>query len=74
MLTREAVALTADTDWLNARAGVHLDLAEVLQLAGRSDEALVAVDAALQLYEAKENVVGARKAQARRDDLAKPVT
>ena len=69
MLAREAVALTADTDWLNSRAEVHLDLAEVLQLAGRSGEALAAVDEALRLYEAKENVVAARRARARRDEL-----
>jgi class 3 adenylate cyclase/tetratricopeptide (TPR) repeat protein len=71
-LAREAVALTAGTDWLNTRADVHLDLAEVLQLAGRSEAALSAVDEALRLYEAKENVVAARKAQARRAELAGP--
>ena len=68
-LAREAVALTAGTDWLNTRAEVHLDLAEVLQLAGRSGEAIAAVDEALRLYEAKENVVAARRARARRDEL-----
>jgi tetratricopeptide (TPR) repeat protein len=74
MLAREAVALTTDTDWLNSRAEVHLDLAEVLQLAGRAEEALAAVNEALQLYEAKENVVAAQRARARRDELAKPAS
>jgi class 3 adenylate cyclase/tetratricopeptide (TPR) repeat protein len=68
-LAREAVSLTAGTDWLNARAGVHLDLAEVLHLAGRSGEALAAIDEAVHLYEAKENVVAAHRARARRDEL-----
>jgi tetratricopeptide (TPR) repeat protein len=72
-LAREAVALTAGTDWLNSRGEVQLDLAEVLQRAGRSDEALAALDEALHLFEAKENVVGARKARGRRDEIAKPV-
>jgi tetratricopeptide (TPR) repeat protein len=69
ILAREAVALTADADGLNSRAEIHLDLAEVLQLAGRIDEALAAVDEGLHLYDAKENVVGARRARARRDEL-----
>jgi class 3 adenylate cyclase/tetratricopeptide (TPR) repeat protein len=69
ILVREAVSLIADTEWLNARAGVHLDLAEVLQLAGRSGETLAAIDEAVHLYEAKENVVAAHRARARRDEL-----
>jgi tetratricopeptide (TPR) repeat protein len=69
-LMREAVALTADTDWLNTRANVQIDLAEVLQLAGRRDEAVAALDEALQLFEAKENVVAVRRARTRRDELA----
>jgi tetratricopeptide (TPR) repeat protein len=69
ILAREAVALNTDADWLNSRAEVHRDLAEVLQLAGRKHEALAAVDEALHLYEAKENVGGARRARARRDEL-----
>ncbi|MFZ0181116.1 MAG: adenylate/guanylate cyclase domain-containing protein [Candidatus Dormiibacterota bacterium] len=69
ILAREAVALTKDADWLNSRAEIHLDLAEVLQLAGRLGEAVAAVDEALHLYEAKENFVGARRARARRDEL-----
>jgi tetratricopeptide (TPR) repeat protein len=66
-LVREAVALIARTDWLNARASVQLDLAEVLTLAGRRDDAMLAVEEALHLFEAKENVVAAARA---RDRLA----
>ncbi|HWW10610.1 MAG TPA: adenylate/guanylate cyclase domain-containing protein [Candidatus Acidoferrales bacterium] len=64
-LARDAVSLIAATDWPNARAGVQMDLAEILQLAGRGDEARVAVDEALRLYEAKENLVAATQARAR---------
>ena len=42
-----------------------MDLAEILQLAGRGDEARAAVDEALRLYEAKENLVDATRARAR---------
>ncbi len=70
VLAREAVALTKDAeDWLNSRADVHLDLAEVLELAGRHSEAVAAVDEAVHLYEAKENIVAASRARARRDEL-----
>ena len=66
-LMKEAVSLIARTNWLNARAGVQLDLAEVLELAGRRDDALRAIEAARALFEAKENVVAAARA---RDRLA----
>jgi tetratricopeptide (TPR) repeat protein len=71
-MVREAVALIARTDWLNQRAGAQLDLAEVLELAGRRDEATAAVEEALRLYEAKENVVAAAKARVRFARLATP--
>jgi class 3 adenylate cyclase/tetratricopeptide (TPR) repeat protein len=64
-LAREAVSLIAGTQWLNTRAGVAMDLAEVFQLSGRGDEARAAVEEALRLYEAKENLVAATQARAR---------
>ena len=64
-LAREAVSLIAGTQWLNTRAGVAMDLAEVLHLSGRGDEARAAVEEALRLYEAKENLVAATQARAR---------
>jgi class 3 adenylate cyclase/tetratricopeptide (TPR) repeat protein len=69
-MAREAVALIASTDWLNARGGALLDLAEVLQLAGRADEARVELREALHLYEAKENVVAADRTRTRLAALA----
>jgi tetratricopeptide (TPR) repeat protein len=69
-MAREAVSLIADTDWLNAKGGAYLDLAEVLQLAGRADEAGIALHDALHLFEAKENDVAVRRTRARIDELA----
>jgi class 3 adenylate cyclase/tetratricopeptide (TPR) repeat protein len=70
IIAREALALIENTDWLNARGGAHVDLAEVLQLAGRTDEALAELREALRLYEAKENDVAALRTRRRLEELA----
>jgi tetratricopeptide (TPR) repeat protein len=62
-LAEEAVAIVARTDWLNTRGDALLDLAEVLSLAGRSDEAASVIAEGFRLYEQKGNIVAARKAQ-----------
>ena len=59
-LARSAVALTAQTDLLSARAGILLDLAHVLAAAGRIPDARAAATEALDLYERKGNRPGAR--------------
>jgi hypothetical protein len=51
----------ADSDFLNAHADALLDLAEVLELAGRSDEGIPAIE----LCEEKGNTVSAQKARTR---------
>jgi class 3 adenylate cyclase/tetratricopeptide (TPR) repeat protein len=61
-LAREAVAIVAQTDWLNPRGDALLDLAEVLDLAERLDEAAPLIAEALRLYEQKGNIVSAGKA------------
>jgi tetratricopeptide (TPR) repeat protein len=61
-LAREAVAIVAQTDWLNPRGDALLDLAEVLDLAERFDEAAPLIAEALRLYEQKGNIVSAGKA------------
>jgi tetratricopeptide (TPR) repeat protein len=61
-LAREAVAIIAETDWLNLRGDALLDLAEVLDLAGKPDEAAPRIAEALHLYEQKGNIVAAGKA------------
>jgi tetratricopeptide (TPR) repeat protein len=60
-LLREAVALSEDVDYINQVAEIWFDLAEVLTLAGRRDEAARALQRALALQDAKGNVVGAAR-------------
>ena len=50
---REAVAIAERTDGLNYQGDALCDLAEVLQAAGRTDEAAEALEQALDRYERK---------------------
>ena len=59
-LAREGVALAANSEFVGLHADVLLDLAEVLRLGGRPDEATAATEDALRLYERKGNVASAR--------------
>jgi len=68
-LAREAVALAEETDQLNSHGDALVDLAEVLELARRRDEAAADVEKALTLYERKGDVVMAERARTRLDDL-----
>jgi tetratricopeptide (TPR) repeat protein len=68
-LAKEAVEILGSTDWLNARGDAASDLAEVLLLAGKREDAIVGVKQALELYERKGNVVMARRARTRLDGL-----
>ena len=60
-LAREAVEIATPTDFLNFRGDVLCDLADVLQRAGKPEEASAAAESALGLYEQKGNLVMARK-------------
>jgi DNA-binding SARP family transcriptional activator/predicted ATPase len=62
-LAREAVEIAEQTDALNHRAKVWLDLGEVLRAAGQDAEASDAVQRGISLYEQKGNSVGARRAR-----------
>jgi class 3 adenylate cyclase/tetratricopeptide (TPR) repeat protein len=64
-LVRAAVEFLAPTDALVGQAEVMLDLAEVLDLAGRPDEARAAARDAVRLYERKGADAGVRLAEAR---------
>jgi tetratricopeptide (TPR) repeat protein len=64
-LARGAVALAQQTDGLNSQGRALMDLAEVLELAGRASEAQPVLEQALDLFERKGNAVSARKARAR---------
>jgi class 3 adenylate cyclase/tetratricopeptide (TPR) repeat protein len=68
-LAQSAVELLAPTDALVAKAEVMLDLAEVLELAGRPDEASSAAREAVRLYAAKGADAGVRLAEARAAEL-----
>jgi DNA-binding SARP family transcriptional activator len=68
-LARAALRQVEDTDALNQKAKISLDLAEVLRLAGREEEAATYVDEALRLYDAKGNIIGRAAAQAMNDQV-----
>jgi tetratricopeptide (TPR) repeat protein len=55
-LAREAVALAEQTDSLNMQGETLYDLAEVLERAGRPDEAVDVLHQALERYERKKNL------------------
>jgi tetratricopeptide (TPR) repeat protein len=58
-MAREAVSLADGTDWLVHQGDARRDLAEVLELAGRREEATVALREALEYYERKGAAVPA---------------
>jgi tetratricopeptide (TPR) repeat protein len=60
-LAQEATELSGQTDYLNHHAKALTDLADVLELAGRREEAAAAVEQALALYERKGNLVMAER-------------
>ena len=60
-LAREAVTIAADSDMLELQGDTYADLAEVLQAAGRSEEAAAALHEALDRYERKEIIPLARR-------------
>jgi len=64
-LAHEAVALVEPTDALNDRGDALIDLAEVLQVTGRPNDAFEPLQRALTLFERKGNMVSAGKVRAR---------
>jgi tetratricopeptide (TPR) repeat protein len=68
-MAREATAFFEGTDFLTDHATSLLDLAEVLRIAGRPEEAADAVRHALDLYERKEDRVSADRARKLHGDL-----
>jgi class 3 adenylate cyclase/tetratricopeptide (TPR) repeat protein len=68
-LAREAVAIGEETDMLSAQGDTHADLAEVLLLGGKPDEAAAALEQALAQYERKGNRVSTQRAQTRLAEL-----
>jgi class 3 adenylate cyclase/tetratricopeptide (TPR) repeat protein len=60
-LARDATERAARTDYLDLRAKTVAELAEVLRLAGRTEEAAAAVQDAIRLYEQKGNLAAAAR-------------
>ena len=68
-LAREAVAMSGGTETLNGQGDANADLAEVLVLAGRAEDATEAFEQALARYERKGNVVMAARMRDRLEGL-----
>jgi tetratricopeptide (TPR) repeat protein len=68
-LAREAVALAETTDSLYEQGELHVVLAEVLRLAGRSEQAGAALDEAVRRHEQKGNVVSAERTRRLLEEL-----
>ena len=68
-LAREAVAIAERTDMLAVQSDVYADLAEVLALGGRREEATEALEQALDRYQRKGNLVSAERARERLAEL-----
>jgi len=69
-LAREAVALAERADFMLAHAEAAADLGEVLELAGKPEEAIRALESAASIYERKGVVIAATLARARIDEIA----
>ena len=70
-LARQSVALAEQTDYLEFSANAFLALAEVLELAGRTEESRPAIERAIGLFERKESAVGVERARERLRELAR---
>ena len=70
-LAEQAVLDAAKTDYLNLRADSHIALAMTSSARGRQDEMRAAIARAVELYERKGNVVGARRAVILGDNLTR---
>jgi tetratricopeptide (TPR) repeat protein len=73
-LARQALESVAGTDCLTLRSEAGMNLADVLALAGRVDEARSAAEEALRLAERKEDIVTARNARERLASLGRSAT
>jgi hypothetical protein len=72
-LAREAVRLADGTDDPTSQSDARVLLADILCLDDRMDEAVTALDEAIELYEAKGNVLGAAHARTRLDAVPEEV-
>jgi hypothetical protein len=68
-LAREAVRIGEPSDLLLTRAEALCDLAEVLALGGRREDAIVALDDGSELYQRKGNLTALAQARVRAQEL-----
>lgn len=68
-LAREAVAIGEETDMLDQQGDAYADLAEVLLIGEKADEAVAALEQALERHERKGNIVSTQRAQTRLAEL-----
>jgi tetratricopeptide (TPR) repeat protein len=68
-LAWEAIDFASASDFLNAHGDALLDLAEVLQLAGREADAAPAIEKALTVFVQKGNIVATDRARLRLEHL-----
>jgi class 3 adenylate cyclase/tetratricopeptide (TPR) repeat protein len=73
-LVREAVGIADGTDSPNHQADARVDLAEVLADAGRTDEALDALEQALDRYERKKNLAMVAQVEPKLEELRAQVS
>jgi len=69
-LAREAIALAAQSDYLDLHARAIEDLVEILCLTGRSRVAMDELEPAILLHDQKGNLVGLARTRALRERLA----
>ncbi len=68
-LARAATDFAATSDFLLAQGDALMDLAEVLELAGKGEDAVAAIEDAMGCYERKGSVLAADRARARLAEL-----
>jgi class 3 adenylate cyclase/tetratricopeptide (TPR) repeat protein len=72
-LAHEAVTIGEDTDHLDRQGHCYADLAEVLRLGGRNEEASAALEQSLARFERKGNLVMAERVRAQLAELHETV-
>jgi class 3 adenylate cyclase/tetratricopeptide (TPR) repeat protein len=73
-LAHEAVAIGEGTDMLNFQGDAYMDLGEVLLLSGKPDDAVAALEQAIERYERKGNLVSTKHARARIAEIGAPAS
>ena len=70
-VAREAIDFINRSDELDNQAHVQLSLVEVYRLAGRTEDAIRALDGAIALFKQKGNVVMTERSLGLRDELGR---